>query len=77
MTLVCMLLRSCGCLYEGVLESVGITGDMDLRGRVLKVSCIREKALEAMREGAEMLLVPSANVDRQTGNPPYFQFVWW
>lgn len=43
--------------------SVGITGAMDLRGRVLPVSCVKEKCWYAMEGGAEMVIWPRGNVE--------------
>ena len=40
-------------------EEIGITGDVDLRGRLLPVLGVEEKASVAMREGMELFIVPS------------------
>ena len=42
--------------------NVALTGEITLRGRVLAVGGIREKAVAALRSGIETMVLPAANV---------------
>lgn len=43
-------------------SDVAMTGEITLRGRVLAVGGIREKAVAALREGVQTMILPEANV---------------
>jgi ATP-dependent Lon protease len=45
-----------------VLEGVAMTGEITLRGRVLPIGGLKEKALAADREGMKLILFPDGNV---------------
>ena len=40
---------------------IGMTGEVNLRGKVLRIGGIREKSLAALRNGLKMILVPESN----------------
>jgi ATP-dependent Lon protease len=42
--------------------NVAMTGEITLRGRVLPVGGIKEKAVAALRHGMDTVLIPAANV---------------
>ena len=44
-----------------IRTDVAMTGEVTLRGRVLPVGGIREKALAALRQGIRKLILPEAN----------------
>jgi ATP-dependent Lon protease len=44
-----------------VRRDVGMTGEITLRGRVLPIGGVREKALAARRLGINTIIVPSRN----------------
>ena len=44
-----------------VRADVAMTGEVTLRGRVLPVGGVREKALAALRRGIRKLIIPEAN----------------
>lgn len=46
---------------RAVLHDVAMTGEITLRGRVLPIGGLREKALAALRAGLKTMLVPSKN----------------
>jgi ATP-dependent Lon protease len=46
-----------------VKPSVAMTGEVTLRGRVLAVGGVREKALAALRSGIHTMLLPEKNLD--------------
>ena len=48
---------------RAVRRDVGMTGEITLRGRVLAVGGIREKALAARRAGITTFIMPSKNVN--------------
>jgi ATP-dependent Lon protease len=43
-------------------RDVALTGEITLRGRVLAVGGVKEKAVAALREGMEVMVLPAANV---------------
>ncbi len=53
-----------------VRGKVAMTGEVTLRGRVLPIGGLREKAMAAYREGMSEVLIPEANVpDLQEVDP--------
>ena len=53
-----------------VSGKVAMTGEVTLRGRVLPIGGLREKAMAAYREGMSKVLIPEANVpDLQEVDP--------
>ena len=44
-----------------IKNSVGMTGETDLRGNSMPIGGLREKSLAALREGLEVILVPAEN----------------
>jgi ATP-dependent Lon protease len=46
-----------------VKPTVAMTGEVTLRGRVLPVGGVREKALAALRAGIHTMLLPEKNLD--------------
>lgn len=44
-----------------IKNSVGMTGETDLRGNSMPIGGLREKSLAALREGLETILVPAEN----------------
>jgi ATP-dependent Lon protease len=45
-----------------VRSDVAMTGEVTLRGRVLPVGGVREKALAALRSGIKTVVIPASNV---------------
>jgi ATP-dependent Lon protease len=45
-----------------VRHSVGMTGEITLRGRVLPIGGVREKAIAAHRSGLNKILIPKENL---------------
>jgi ATP-dependent Lon protease len=52
-----------------IRHDVAMTGEVSLRGKVLVVGGLREKALAAYRDGVRTLLFPAANL-KDVGNIP-------
>lgn len=44
-----------------VKKDVGMTGEITLRGRVLPIGGLREKAIAALRSGLKLILIPIEN----------------
>jgi len=44
-----------------VNNKVGMTGEISLRGRVLPIGGLKEKALGALRAGIEHIIIPEKN----------------
>jgi len=42
-------------------NKVGMTGEISLRGRVLPIGGLKEKALGALRAGIEQVIIPEKN----------------
>jgi ATP-dependent Lon protease len=45
-----------------VNNKVGMTGEISLRGRVLPIGGLKEKALGALRAGIEHIIIPEKNI---------------
>lgn len=48
-------------LKEPAIEGVGMTGEISLNGKVLKIGGVKEKTMSAVREGLTTLIFPAAN----------------
>jgi ATP-dependent Lon protease len=44
-----------------VLQDIAMTGEITLRGRVLPIGGLREKALAALRAGIKTIIIPAEN----------------
>ena len=44
-----------------VRKDVGMTGEITLRGHILPIGGLREKAIAALRSGLKLILIPSEN----------------
>ena len=53
-----------------VRSDVAMTGEITLRGRVLPVGGVREKAMAALRRGIRRLIIPDANRNDLEEIPP-------
>ena len=51
-------------------KDVAMTGEITLRGRVLAVGGLKEKAVAAMREGVTKVIFPAANLSELSSLPP-------
>ena len=66
----CFALAAAGWLTQAEFqhEWVGVTGNLDLRGRLLGVGGLEVKAKCAMEQGVSILVVPSCNYDDLMAN---------
>jgi ATP-dependent Lon protease len=55
---------------NSVRSDVAMTGEITLRGRVLPVGGVREKAMAALRRGIKRLIIPDANRNDLEEIPP-------
>jgi ATP-dependent Lon protease len=53
-----------------VRNDVAMTGEVTLRGRVLPIGGLKEKALGAVRAGIKAVIIPKKNVKDLTEIPP-------
>jgi ATP-dependent Lon protease len=56
-----------------VRKDVAMTGEITLRGRVLPVGGLKEKALAALRAGIRTVIIPHLNKKDLTELPPYLR----
>jgi len=58
-------------LKKPAKQNVGMTGELSLRGKVMKIGGIKEKILAAKREGINELIVPKDNEENVLDLKPY------
>ena len=56
-----------------VRKDVAMTGEITLRGRVLPVGGLKEKALAALRSNIKRVIIPDANKKDLSEFPPYLR----
>jgi ATP-dependent Lon protease, bacterial type len=58
-------------LQKPVKQNIGMTGEISLRGKVLKIGGVKEKILAAKREGITELIFPKSNKEDIEELPKY------
>jgi len=58
-------------LKKPAKQNVGMTGELSLRGKVMKIGGIKEKILAAKREGINELIIPKDNEENVLDLKPY------
>lgn len=48
-------------LNRSISENIGMTGEISLKGKVMKIGGLKEKIIAAQREGLKLIIVPFDN----------------
>ena len=60
-------------LNEPCLQGLGMTGEISLNGKVLKIGGVKEKTMAAVREGLTTLIFPASNKPDVERLPDYIK----
>jgi len=58
-------------LQKPIKQNVAMTGELSLRGKVMKIGGVKEKILAARREGIHEIIVPKENEENVKDLKPY------